>query len=297
MSVAQQIPLTFRLSPLPETDMTPQQFADAMTARLTAESTNTISFFAAGSVAPTSNVGPWLKDNNTWYVWSDSLGTYVPETIPAGSLGYVAQQAPGPDHTLYTFWIQLDGVGKAQSVQYYYGAAWHDIYEDRFATVPTIVSMNAAIAAAVVPATNTFPAAADAGPTYNQHVNVDAAPHKITLGQAYINPDGKFDITLSRYVAPQAGIYRFSMYSQVDNGTGTASGMEILMKVYVNGAERTSQGYAVGTPPGLRWWPSYSGLIQLALNDQVEVWAYCSDGVNTGYVVFSDTVFSIELVK
>lgn len=296
MSTAQAIPLTFRLSPLPTNAMTPQQFADAMVARLTAESANTISFFAAGSVAPTSNVGPWLKNNTTWYVWSDSLGMYVPQTIDQSALGYIAQQAPGPDHTAYQFWIQLDGSGKGQSIQYYFSGAWHDIYEDRFATVPTIASMNAAIAAAIGTGVRAYPCAADEDGV-PQSVPINGLDVKIVLADGYINPDGAFSNTTSRYTAPVAGIYRVSVFAQVDNATGTPSGMQILLNVFKNGAFIEGTGYSSASPPGSRWWPSWTALIQLAANDYVEVFANCTDGVNTGNVTFTTTTFSIELVQ
>lgn len=296
MSTAQFIPLTFRLSPLPNQTMTPQQFADAIVARLTAESTNTISFFAAGSVAPTSNVGPWLKDNTTWYVWSDSAGAYVPQTISSGSLGYIAQQAPGPDHTTYTFWIQLDSVGKAQSIQYYSAGAWHDIYEDKFAEYSTTTQMNTAIAAAVGGAFNAYPAAADENGV-PQTVPISGVDTKIVLADAYINPDGRFDATLSRYNAPVAGVYRVSMFAQVDNAGGVSALMQILLNAYKNGAFIEGHGTAVPTPPGDRWWPSWTALIQLAANDYVEVFANATDGTNASNVTFTTTTFSIELVK
>lgn len=298
MSTAQAIPLTFRMSPLPDTDMTPQEFADAIVSRLTAESTNTVSFFAAGSVAPSSNVGPWLKDNTTWYVWSDALGSYVPQTIPQSSLGYIAQQAPGPDNTTYKFWIQLDGAGKAQSVQYYYGGAWHNVYEDTFANMPTNATMAAAIAAAVsggIGSLNTYPARAT---NVGQVIGVTGAYVKLTMS-ADINPDGRFDNATSRYTALVAGVYRVATFAQVDNNTGTASGMQIQTAIYKNGVILAGAGCgtSVASPPGSRWFPTWSTLIQLGAGDYVELWMEATDGVNTGNITISNVNFSIDLVK
>ncbi len=138
--------------------------------------------------------------------------------------------------------------------------------------------------------------AADGGPTFNQVVPVDTVDHKITL-TAYIDPNSKFDSPNSRYVVPVAGIYRYSVYAQVDNSTGAAALMEILVNIYVNGVASVGHGTAVPNPPGARWWPSFTGLLSLSLNDQVEVWANMNDGTNTGNVIFTDTVFSIELVQ
>ena len=291
----QNIPLTFRLSPLPAQNFTPQQFADALVARLTAESTNTISFFAAGSVAPTSNVGPFLKDNTTWYVWSDPLGQYVPQTLDPESKGYIDQQSPGPDHTVYIFWIELDGAGKAQSIQYYSGGAWKDVYEDKFALYPTTVDMNTAIAAAVGSA-NSYPAAANEGGLM-QIVPVDGAGHKMNLTNAYINGDGKYNTGISRYTAPINGVYRVSLFSKVSNSTGNAAGMEVKVAVYKNGILSVEQGTSVASPPNSRWWPGFSSLVQLNATDSIEAYMTASDGVGTGNVHADATTFTIELIK
>jgi hypothetical protein len=131
--MANSIPLTFRAAPFPEGYVAgPEQMKNDLVARLYAESTESISFFASGSVAPSSNVGPWLKNGEEWYVWSSTLAMYVPQVIGSESLGYVAQLA-APDPTIYTFWIELNGSGKAIAIKYYSGGAWKDVYEDKFA--------------------------------------------------------------------------------------------------------------------------------------------------------------------
>jgi len=76
------LPVTFRASPLPSDFRgTPQAFMDAIVARLSLETQSQLNLFVAGNVAPTSDMGPWLKDNNTWYVWDAGSGAYVPQTI------------------------------------------------------------------------------------------------------------------------------------------------------------------------------------------------------------------------
>lgn len=221
-----------------------------------------------GGIKPTSNVGPWLNDLGQPFVWDETLKDYKPMDISL-SLGSFAGDF----------------------------AALQALVANR----PTYAEMNAAIAAAISGATppdaNTYPAAADAGPTYNQIVLIDATVHKINLNSAYINADGRFDAVNSRYLAPVHGFYRFSMYSQVDNSTGVSASLEVSLKLFVNGTERASQGYGSKSPPGDRWWPGFSGLIELSVNDQVEVWFYAQDGVNTGNLTVSDTNFAIELVK
>lgn len=58
---------------------TPQELAQAIADRLIIQSDPVFSSFAIGSTAPTSNIGPWLKDCLTWFVWDDATSTYIPE--------------------------------------------------------------------------------------------------------------------------------------------------------------------------------------------------------------------------
>lgn len=59
-----------------------QEGGQAIVQRLIITPTTSSSSFAIGPIAPTSNVGPWLKDCLRWFVWDDTLATYVP--IPIG---------------------------------------------------------------------------------------------------------------------------------------------------------------------------------------------------------------------
>ncbi len=54
---------------------------DAIVARLSLETQEQLTLFVTGSVAPTSDMGPWWKDGNTWYAWNSTTGSYVPQTI------------------------------------------------------------------------------------------------------------------------------------------------------------------------------------------------------------------------
>lgn len=55
-----------------------QELADAIATRLIVTPNQNFTSFATGSVAPTSNVGPWFKDCETWFVWDDATASYVP---------------------------------------------------------------------------------------------------------------------------------------------------------------------------------------------------------------------------
>lgn len=238
---ANNIPLTFRAAPLTEGFTgNLQEFADELVARLYAESANSIAFFAAGSVNPGTNVGPWLKNDTEWYVWSNALGQYVPQTIPAEALKYIAS-ASAPDQTKYTFWIELDGTGKAQAVNYYSGGAWKDIYEDTFAAIPTITSMNAAISAAVgaIPSSSTGQGAFSAQPTATQSV-VFAAPGNqngyVDLGTENFDPDSAFGA--NKFTAPDTGYYQFNWQVWIQFSGGVPSEVDMEFPITVGGIEK-----------------------------------------------------------
>ena len=128
-------------------------------------------------------------------------------------------------------------------------------------------------------------------------VNIDTVEHKLLLVNAYINPDAVFDAVNSRYVVPVRGIYRYSAYAQIDNGAGSSANMQTYLNVYVNGSEVRGTVGTLENANSDRWFPSFTGLIQVEVNDQVELWAKVEDSINASYVTYSHAVLSMELVK
>lgn len=57
-----------------------QQFVDDLSQRLIVTSPLNNSSFATGSTMPSSNVGPWFKNCESWYKFDDSTGLYIPVT-------------------------------------------------------------------------------------------------------------------------------------------------------------------------------------------------------------------------
>lgn len=57
-----------------------QELAAAFAARLIISPSTTFNTFSIGSTAPSSNVGPWLKDCLEWFVFDDATASYVPVT-------------------------------------------------------------------------------------------------------------------------------------------------------------------------------------------------------------------------
>lgn len=73
------LPVTFKASPLPlGVNYTPQQFLDALVARLTIESEESFSLFTIGATPPTYNAGPWFSNGQNLYVWDPVSGSYIP---------------------------------------------------------------------------------------------------------------------------------------------------------------------------------------------------------------------------
>lgn len=60
-----------------------QELANAIGARLIISPNSDFNTFAIGSTAPTTNVGPWLKDCEKWFVFDDDTASYVP-TLKGG---------------------------------------------------------------------------------------------------------------------------------------------------------------------------------------------------------------------
>jgi hypothetical protein len=292
------VPLTFRVSPIPPTfngDI--NAFAQALAARLRADSGAEISFFASGTTLPTSDVGPfWKEDTREWYGWDSGSGTYIAQAIDPTSRGYVAQVSPGPDQNDYVFWIEIDGTGKAKSIRYYSGGAWKDVYEDKFAQYSTTAQMNAAIAAA------TGGVAATVAPLYAtaaaQSVTADGVAVKLEFDTAVIDPQSTLDPVDFDYTAPETGVYEVSCRAQIDNDDATASAVEINLGIYVNNVLQVSGGgTSVASPPGARWYPVVPGqFVSLAANDVLDVRISVSDGVGTGAVTVTTAGLSVKKI-
>jgi microcystin-dependent protein len=137
------LPLIIQMGALPlNFQGTPQQFADAIAARLSVLTQQSLALFVSGTTEPSSDVGPWYNtttEPGIFYGWSSTLGNYQPLPVADVSLKYILSESE-PDPALYQFWIKLNGAGKALGAYTYYNGAWHDIYEDVFATFTAAVN-------------------------------------------------------------------------------------------------------------------------------------------------------------
>ncbi len=293
-----ELPLTISIGPLPSGQRyTPQGLVDAINARIKASTQESLALFSVGSVAPTSNQGPWLKNGVEWWVWSDTTGAYVPVQANELTLGYKAATT-APDPAKYKLWIRLADDGEPLDINYSNGSVWRDIYGAIFETLPTTDQMNAAITLA----NKAYPASAQL--SGSQSVPIDGNLHKIDFNFAFINTESNYDTANSKYVCPMAGIYRVDANLIADNDTvspGTPASMEISIVIAINGAvgpTTPTSGTSVASPPGDRWYPQVTGLISAGPGGSIEVYMSATDTVNTGNLIIApQSQFFIELVQ
>lgn len=76
--------LIIQAAPLPLTwQGTPNDFLTALVQRMRIVSPNGANFIYIGDIAPSTNVGPWLKNGTQWWVWDDVSNAYVPLDVSA----------------------------------------------------------------------------------------------------------------------------------------------------------------------------------------------------------------------
>lgn len=103
-----------------------QDFFDALIERMSIQSPAGTSFFVVGDVEPSSNVGPWLKNGDKWYVFSETEGRYVPLNIDDSvtqvfTVGEDEPDEPGDDDP--SIWLRV--VGSRVIAWYFWdGEAW-----------------------------------------------------------------------------------------------------------------------------------------------------------------------------
>lgn len=306
--MSNELPLNIEMGALPPNQQwTPQELADAIAARLRITTQQTLSLFVAGSTAPTSDSGPWWKDNQTWWRWNSGTGTYVPQVLDQSSLQYwIGDTAPDP--SVYQFWIQTDSALSPLSLRTYYSGSWVDVYAASIANYMTITAFNAAIAAystttqmnvaiaaaiAAIPPIKSYPVSVTLGAPQTVGVDGAATFTKIDFDTETFDPDTCFDTTTNQYTAPVAGYYRVCADIQVDNSTGVASLMELGITITKNGSTIiASSGTSVASPPGNRWYPDVDRLVQLAEGDTIEIRLSAADGTNTGDVTIANNANS-----
>lgn len=291
-----QLPVTIDFGTLPQTGQgyTPQELTDRLSLNARVFTEQAFALFTVGPTAPTSDIGPWAKNGNTWYYWNSVSGSYVPFIIEQSSLQYYVGSAT-PDHTVYQFWIQLDGSGSPLAVKTWYSGAWVDVYATTLANYATTAAVAASIAA-LSATLNPYPAKANTGGTTS--IPTTNVATKVQVNSIEYDPDSCYNVATYEYIAPVAGYYHVDADIQCDNVTGTAASMEISIDVYKNaGPGNLGTTTSVASPPGDRWNANISGGIQLAAGDKLSMYVTAQDGVGTGTVGASNGSLSVNLIK
>lgn len=291
-----QVPLRIDISPFPPGFQgTPDDIRAAIEARAQVVTDQAYSLFVTGPTAPTSNQGPWFKNDVTPMVWDVSTGQYIPAVLDQKSLRYASLTALPANNNDYDVVILLDSastpVGNPLGIYVWYNGAWKDIYTTLYVTQVQLQQ-----------AFRNYPSRATL--TANQTIAIDTARHKITMNAAQINPDSVYDSANSRYVAATNGLYEISVFLQVDNAGGTAANMILGSGVYKNGnlalgAELAVGGANYAPAASGPWFISYSGMVSLLAGDYLEVYLSAGDGVNTQnvQVVAGNSAISTHLIR
>lgn len=275
--MATELPLTFRASPLPSNFAgTPQQFLDALVARLAVDTQDALALFSASATTPTSDVGPWLN-GQTWYVWNSGTGAYIPEVLLPSQLKYIASTT-APDPAVYTLWIELNGAGKALTIQYYSGGAWHSVYEDSFLAVVAANTINSDAIAAKV----SYPFRASKILSA-QPVTGNAAAVVVVFENEDFDSGGNY--ASNKFTAPVSGFYQFSAAVYFTIGAGAITDIEPQLKLRRNTADISNvTGFIQPTDP-------FSSSIEihdtvsLTAGDQVDVTFEVGDTGNGTYSI------------
>jgi len=125
--------LIIQMSPLSPTFAgTPQDLANEMLRRMKILSPSGVSFISTSDTMPASNVGPWLKGGTQWYVWDETLNTYVPLDISPSFTIPFWQGLSVPAGTVPPVWLKTTKdptdidptVGSPVSWYVWDGTAW-----------------------------------------------------------------------------------------------------------------------------------------------------------------------------
>lgn len=101
--------LVIQMGPLSTTFTgTPQELAASMVRRMKIVSPNGTNFIFVGDTEPTSNVGPWLKDGNKWYVFDEETSRYVPLDISDSDTDWFQTGKNPPSTAEPPVWLRTD---------------------------------------------------------------------------------------------------------------------------------------------------------------------------------------------
>lgn len=99
--------LQLQVAPLKATfNGTPQQLVVEIVRRAKIVSPTGTNFIYIGDTEPTSDVGPWLKDNTKWFVFDPDIKRYVPLDISDSETKWFWMQASTPISSTPPVWLK-----------------------------------------------------------------------------------------------------------------------------------------------------------------------------------------------
>lgn len=240
-----QLPVTIDFGSIPDANRSPQDFVTWLSENGRLFTEQQFSLFVSGATQPTSNVGPWLANNNEWRVWDPVAGDYTYQTLAQESLRYFVGSTT-PDETVYDVWFKLSGAGQPIGIFGYYSGSWNDYYATILAPYMTTAAFNAAIAAYSTTAQmNTAISVALAAQTaYSFRAHKSAAAQTVTAGAGLAtvafdveNYDRGSNFAANTYTAPVSGIYQFNIRLHVSLNAGAPTAIDRIVYLRVNGGQ------------------------------------------------------------
>ena len=294
-----KLPLTITGAQLPVGWVgTPQELMDAILERIEINAQQSFALFTVGATEPSSDIGPWAKNGDSWYYFNSDTGDYQPFIIPAGSLGY-QMSVSEPTNDLINVWFELntDGTPKAVKVKVIVAGniEWQSVYYEK-SEVYTKAETDLQI-------TKQGRWTAKAKPNANQTVPIDTTNDKLLFNAELLDPQGAYTEADSRYIAQVKGIYEANAVVHFDNAGGAAALMEINVDVWDGGVgtgTRIIGGQTnVASPPNSRWVVAFTVLFQASAGAQIELGAAANDGTNTAdlTLIAADSHWSVRLVQ
>lgn len=116
--------LVISSAPLPATFTgTPDDLRKEIVKRMKILSPSGINFIYIGDTEPTSDVGPWLKDGNKWYVFDEDIKRYVPIDVSDSVDDEIQISESTPATSTPAIWLRTIG-GAPVGFYFFNGSQW-----------------------------------------------------------------------------------------------------------------------------------------------------------------------------
>lgn len=236
MPTQNALPLTITMVRLePDFDGSPQEIADAIAAGLTIVAQQAFALFVTGSTAPSTDVGPWAKDGNTWYYFDAEEGEYVPFLVPTSRLGYQIS-VDQPTDSEVNVWFELSDGGIPLAINFRAPGSGGNFLSPYY--LKTEVYTQAEVNAIAAGFTAQL-AALTPKPVFvaknAQNFTGNAAATKIVYEVVLVDEDNLFNTGTSRFTADVDGLYRFMVRVQWAVSAGAPTGIQLQIQLYING--------------------------------------------------------------